>query len=683
MIRIERPAGVEALEPFVAAGVLGPTEIEVVTTIARVSGEHDPDVLLALALAVRGPLLGHVCIDLATVADTVVVDRSDDDGTEELPWPPTAAWRSAVAASSLSRVAAAELESSPSPDDTVAELVGGVATPLVLDGSRLYLDRYWRYEQALVRAVLDRGEGRPETEGRLSEQPTGEADVLDRLFSAPEDGRPDRQRAAAESAIAHRLTVIAGGPGTGKTRTVARLLAVLEELARVDGRPLDIRLAAPTGKAAARMTEAIVEQVGQADVSSEVRERLLATEAVTLHRLLGSNGRGGFRHDADDPLPADVVVVDETSMVSLPLMAHLFAALRPEARLVLVGDPSQLASVEAGAVLGDLVRDGVRGPASSDALGHSPLRGHPGIGLVVLDRVHRFDAGSPIARLADLVRQGDADAVVDLLGGAVADELRWIDPDDTRGCERLSEEVVDHARRVITAARSGRAQDALAELAEHAVLSATRLGPSGVVAWNHEVERRLAADPAFDVAGAWYPGRPIIVTANDYLNQVSNGDVGVTVVHERPQVAFPAGDGVRVLDPSRLDRIETWWAMTIHKSQGSEFDHVVVVLPPPPSPILTRELLYTAVTRARSRVTVLASAEAIRAAIERPVSRASGLADRLRLATGAPEPEPQPEPAPAQEPEPQPEPAPAPAPEPEHVPEPPDGSADGPQLSLF
>jgi exodeoxyribonuclease V alpha subunit len=667
MIRIERPAGVDALEPFVAAGVLGPTEIEVVTTIARVSGEHDPEVLLALALAVRGPLLGHVCIDLATVAETVVVDRSDDDGgAEELPWPQPGSWRSAVAASSLTRPAAAEVELSPSPDDTVAELVGGIATPLVLDGSRLYLDRYWRYEQSLVRAVLDRGAGRPETDGRPPEAPNGEAEVLDRLFSPSDDGRPDRQRAAAESAIAHRLTVIAGGPGTGKTRTVARLLAVLEELARADGRPLDIRLAAPTGKAAARMTEAIVEQVGQADVSPEVRERLLTTEAVTLHRLLGSNGRGGFRHDADDPLPADVVVVDETSMVSLPLMAHLFAALRPEARLVLVGDPSQLASVEAGAVLGDLVGDGddAGGTADSDAA-HSPLRDHPGIGLVVLDRVHRFDAGSPIARLADLVRHGDADGVLDLLGSA-ADELRWIDPDDVGRCEQLAEEVVDHARRVITAARSGQAQDALAELAEHAVLSATRLGPSGVVAWNHEVERRLAADPGFDVAGAWYPGRPIIVTANDYLNQVSNGDVGVTVVHERPQVAFPAGDGVRVLDPSRLDRIETWWAMTIHKSQGSEFDHVVVVLPPPPSPILTRELLYTAVTRARSRVTLLASAQAIRAAIERPVSRASGLADRLRLVSGSPEPQPAPLASP-----------------PELVPDPPDESAEGPQLTLF
>ncbi|MGZ4703887.1 MAG: exodeoxyribonuclease V subunit alpha [Acidimicrobiales bacterium] len=658
MIRIDRPAGVDGLEPFVVANVLGPTEIEVVTTLARVTGESDPCVLLALALAVRGPLLGHVCVDLATVADTVVVERPDPDAPGELTWPDAGAGRSAVAASPLTRTPGAVLEPGAPSTDGVAEPVEGVATPLVLDGTRLYLDRYWRYEQALVQAILDRSaaydgathdgadgaDGDHPAGGTAAPDPTGAAPVLDRLFGPLDVARPDRQRAAAESAIAHRLTVIAGGPGTGKTRTVARLLAVLEELAHARGRPLDIRLAAPTGKAAARMTEAIVEQVGQADVSDAVRDGLLGTTAVTLHRLLGSDGRGGFRHGAADPLPADVVVIDETSMVSLPLMAHLFDALRPEARIVLVGDPSQLASVEAGAVLGDLVGSSVAGRGEGPGPGvsddgsplASPLDGHPGIGVVVLDRVHRFEAGSPIAGLAAHVRAGDADAVVGLLTRARPDELRWIDPDDAAACDALALEVVDHARRVLLAARAGRAEDALAELAEHAVLSATRLGPTGVTAWNQQVERRLAADPAFDVTAAWYPGRPIIVTANDYLNQVSNGDVGVTVVNERPQVAFPAGDGVRLLDPSRLDRIETWWAMTIHKSQGSEFGHVVVVLPPPPSAVLTRELLYTAVTRARSRVSILASEPAIRAAIDRPVSRASGLAERLRLAAPAP-----------------------------------------------
>ncbi len=632
MIRIERPDGVDALEPFVAAGVLGATEIEVVTTLARVTGEVDPTVLLALALAVRGPLLGHVCVDLASVADTIVVERADPepdpDALVELSWPDVDAWRSAIAASPLTRVATAALEQ-PLPHGDVAEPVEGIAAPLVLDGTRLYLDRYWRYEQALVQAILDRGVA---IDAEASDDPGAAAPILDQLFAPVDPGRPDAQRAAAESAIAHRLTVIAGGPGTGKTRTVARLLAVLEELARERGRPLDIRLAAPTGKAAARMTEAIVGQVGQVEVADEVSERLLGAEAVTLHRLLGSDGRGGFRHGADDPLPADVVVVDETSMVSLPLMAHLFDALRPAARVVLVGDPSQLASVEAGAVLGDLV--GTAGDGTDGGLRSSPLQGHPGIGLVVLDRVHRFEAGSPIAALAGHVRDGDADAVIELLTAADPEAVRWIDPDDRAGCDLLTGEVVDHARKVIAAARAGRAEDALTELTAHAVLSATRLGPIGVAAWNQEVERHLAVDRGIERAG-WYAGRPIIVTANDYLNQVSNGDVGVTVVHERPQVAFPAADGVRLLDPSRLDRIETWWAMTIHKSQGSEFGHVVVVLPPPPSPILTRELLYTAVTRARTRVTLLASEAAVRAAVGRPVSRASGLADRLQRAATA------------------------------------------------
>ena len=625
MIRIDRPPGVDQLEPFVEAGVLGATEIEVVTTLARVVGESDPDVLLGAALAVRGPLFGHVCVDLTTVASSVVVERTDPEPLAELHWPEPGPWLVALAASALVRSAAR--------DDTADE----VSRPLVLDGDRLYLDRYWRYEQSLLRHISDRSGARDARQ--VADRLEQARPALDRLFGPIDPAKPDRQRLAAEAAITGRFTVIAGGPGTGKTRTVARLLAVLEELALDADHPLDVRLAAPTGKAAARMTEAIVGQVGEAAVSEAVRARLLAAEAVTVHRLLGSNGRGGFRHDRHDPLPADVVVIDETSMVSLPLMARLLDGVRPDAQVVLVGDPSQLASVEAGAVLGDLIGSTTDAPMSAPPHSWSPVSASsgpvPAIDLVVLDHIHRFAAGSPIAQLSDRIRRGDADAVIALLDRTDAPDspdphtLRWIDPGDRAASTALGDEVVDHARRVVTAARQGQADAALEELTQLAVLSATRLGPSGVVAWNQLVEHRLGAEPAFDLAPTWYPGRPIIVTANDYLNGVSNGDVGVTVVHDRPQVAFRSGDGIRLLDPSRLDRIETWWAMTIHKSQGSEFDHVVVVLPPPPSPILTRELLYTAVTRAATRVTVLASESSIRAAVDRPVSRASGLAARL------------------------------------------------------
>jgi exodeoxyribonuclease V alpha subunit len=636
VIRVARPAGLDALAPFVGAGVLGPTEVEVVTTLARLTGETRPEALLAAGLAVRGPLLGHVCVDLATAADAVVVERFEPD-------PTVGSGRDLDLAGDLVRDLARDLDW-PSVDDWVellvdsplvarpdlADAASGASRPLVLDGTLVYLDRYWRYERALADAIVARrggGDGTPDATT---------AAALDHLFGPDDPARPDWQRRAAESALTRPLTVIAGGPGTGKTRTVARLLAVLEELAWAEDRSIEVRLAAPTGKAATRMTDAIVGEVDLVDLAPPVRQRLLSAEAVTLHRLLGADGRGSFRHHRDDPLTADVVVVDESSMVSLPLMARLFDAVRPEARLVLVGDPSQLASVEAGAVLGDLVSASAgerpRPASPGTELAPEPARGPagPDVGLVRLDRVHRFDEASSMARLAELIRAGDADAVVDLLRRADHAVLRWVDQGDPAAAT-IAAEIVDHARLVVADARAGRDREALARLTDVAVLSATRFGPTGVAGFNRLVERGLV-EAGLDVSAPWYGGRPVMVTANDALNQVSNGDIGITVIDERPQVVFPAGDGVRRLDPSRLDRVETWWAMTIHKSQGSEFDHVVVVLPPPPSPILTRELLYTAVTRARVRVTVLASEASVRAAVDRPVGRASGLVERLRRA---------------------------------------------------
>jgi len=343
-----------------------------------------------------------------------------------------------------------------------------------------------------------------------------------------------------------------------------------------------------------------------------------------VHRLLGVRPGGvRFRHDASDPLTADVVVVDEVSMVSLPLMARLLDAVRPDARVVLVGDPHQLASVEAGAVLGDLVGTGGRPTPVA-------VRGN----IVVLDRVHRFGEGSAIASLAAAINGGDADAVVDLLrhGRAGTDgAVRWITPDDADARAGTMADLVAHAATLVDLARDGDAAGALDAVGRLKVLCATRRGPDGAEAWNRSVEADLRRRGRMRTR--WSAGRPVMVTANDYLNGVFNGDVGVVVRPpgaRRAQVAFGEPAAPRLLDPALLDRVETQWAMTIHKSQGSEFDHVVVTLPPPPSPVLTRELLYTAVTRARQGVTVVASEDAVRAAVARPVTRSSGLADRLR-----------------------------------------------------
>ena len=390
---------------------------------------------------------------------------------------------------------------------------------------------------------------------------------------------------------------------------------------------LQVVLAAPTGKAAARLTDAVQGEVEHYDLPEAVLGQLRPLKATTLHRLLGVRPSGSVRHDGSNPLTADVVVVDEVSMVDLPMAARLLEAVRPDARLVLVGDPSQLASVEAGAVLGDIV--GTRGRPTPVALADN---------VVTLDRVHRFSAGSPIAALASAIDQGDADLVIDLLrsgGSADAGAVSLVEPDDTSGVDRVVQSVLERARVLVELGRNGDAAGALAQMGSQQVLAARRRGPFGVADWNQRVDRHLS--DAGLLRGRWSAGRPVMVTANDQLNGLFNGDVGVVVSTSehggarlrRPVVAFDAGEAPRLVDPSRLGSFERLWAMTIHKSQGSEYRDVIVTLPAPPSPILTRELLYTAVTRAKQRVSIVASEASVRAAVDRQVARSSGLASRL------------------------------------------------------
>jgi exodeoxyribonuclease V alpha subunit len=591
------------LEPFVAAGVLDAAAVHVAGTIARAVGGLDPDVLLGAALAARAPSFGHVCIVPGAVAESIVLDDPDAVALDSLPWPETEHWAERLAASGAVRA----------PDGPV----NGVSLPLVWDGTRLYLERYWRFE----RRVADDLVRRARTAGGITVESAELTAILDRLFDHGNGPAPDWQRQAAAVALTRRLAVIAGGPGTGKTRTIARLLAAAHHLALAGGHTIDVALAAPTGKASARMTEAVHQEVAAAGETGAVAEQLLATEASTLHRLLGWTPGVEFRHDATSPLPHDLVVVDETSMVSLPLMARLLAAVRPDATLVLVGDPYQLASVEAGAVLGEIV-----GPTPGER-DRGPLAGR----VVLLERVHRFDADSAIAALADAVRTGDADRAVDLLRDDAAGELTWITDDDEAGIAAVQSDAAAHAVDVITAARAGDAESGLRLAADRKVLSATRLGPLGTYRFGDRIELLASrAMPPATMQGRWYVGRPIIVTRNDYPNRLVNGDVGLVVAGpDRPVVAFGAAEGIRELAVSQLAEIETWWAMTIHKSQGSEFRQVVITLPPAPSPILTRELLYTAVTRAKERVTVVASEASLLAAIARPVARASGLSSKI------------------------------------------------------
>jgi exodeoxyribonuclease V alpha subunit len=593
-------AEVATLAPFVEAGVLESSDVHVAGVIARNVGGLEPEVVLGAALAARAPRFGHVCAVIGTVAGSVVVDAAAVDSIESLPWPDPTRW-------------ARSLEASPAvrrPQDRS----GGVILPLVFDGTRLYLERYWRFEERVAEDLLSRAR----TDGGFATSSPALDGVLDELFETMDP----LQREAAAQGLTRGIAVIGGGPGTGKTRTVARLLAAANAVALARGQTLDVALAAPTGKAAARMTAAVHEEADDTNLREGVAEVLRRTEAETLHRLLGAHAGGKPRFDHSNPLSNALVVVDETSMVSLPMMARLLDAVRSDATLVLVGDPYQLASVEAGAVLGEIVGPRATGPANG------PL----GPGIVLLEHNYRFGPGSEIAALADAIRLGNADLAVDLLSHHGSGELTWVEDQDQAGIDRLREEAAVWAAGVVRAAQKGEAEEGLRLASELKVLCATRLGALGVSGWSAAIEALTArALPDAGIGRRTYVGRPVIVTRNDYFNQVFNGDVGLVVVGANgPVAAFQDASGdFRELAMSRLSDIETWWAMTIHKSQGSEFERVIVALPRPPSPILTRELLYTAVTRAKQQVTVVAAEESLRAAIANPVARASGLGQKL------------------------------------------------------
>jgi exodeoxyribonuclease V alpha subunit len=610
---------------FAAAGVLAPAHVHVARALARL-GEPDcaHEVLLAAAAAVRAVRLGAVCVQLDRVRDASAGEGEDAVDPGALPWPEPGPWRAALAASDL---VAAGADAAP-------------GRPLRLVDQRLYLDRYWRQEQ-VVREELSRRADRV-----VDVDPARLRALLDGLFTAREpDGgwteqptpAPDQQRLAAAAAALGRLTLVAGGPGTGKTTTVARLLALLQGLSST---PLRIALAAPTGKAAARLAEAVAAEA-QA-LTEHGRPSPGPLPASTVHRLLGwrPGSRSRFRHDRENRLPYDVVVVDETSMVSLTLMSRLVEAVRPEARLVLVGDPHQLASVEAGAVLGDLVAREPRAgadrraavlrevlPDDLDAQALTEL----GNDVVTLRTNHR--SNREIVALAAAVQRGDADEVLQLLTSSASLSLVEAGPLEGPPGPALAgvrAEVVATGAALVDAAARGDAPAALRAMDAHRVLCAHRRGAYGAARWAAEVERWLdAARPGHRDAGPYYPGRPLLVTENDRDADLFNGDTGgVVALGAGARVAFGTARAPRLVAVGRLPAVQTVHALTVHRGQGSEFARVTVVLPPPDSPLLTRELLYTAVTRAQEVVRVVGSAESVRRAVGRQVVRPSGLRRR-------------------------------------------------------
>jgi exodeoxyribonuclease V alpha subunit len=549
------------------------------------------------------------------------------------------------------------------------------------------LRRYWRYEQEVIAALRER-RARP-----IPEAPEWEATLrvrLDELFppGGSVQGEPDWQKVACAVAACRNFTVITGGPGTGKTTTVIKLLALLQGLALAEARTLRIHLAAPTGKAAARIGESISRALAQ------LPERLrdgVPKEAVTLHRLLGSRpGSRHFRHHAANPLHADVVVVDEASMIDLEMMAVLLAALRAETRLILLGDKDQLASVEAGSVLGDLCR-GASGHKDDTGPGGfvEKLARITGVDqdqlaaqadllanhTVMLTVSHRFGGESGIGRLARAVHGGLIEEAREILrnGGRRRDvaviPLRGTEDDLL---ERLAvggdgifpgrpEPALGyrHYLELLRRTRPSQAADleefagwaraVLTAFQQFQLLCALRTGPWGVAGLNARIASVLRREGWIEREEGWYEGRPVLVTHNDYDLDLMNGDIGIALrwpapferetgadLHhprndriQRLRVAFLLPNGVlKTVLPSRLTAIETVYAMTVHKSQGSEFNHVALVLPDAPNPILTRELVYTGITRARRWFgLLLPDPEVFDRAVATRVRRASGLAE--------------------------------------------------------
>jgi exodeoxyribonuclease V alpha subunit len=614
---VQRASGLLAI--FNQAGVVNPADVHTADVVCRIGQEDDERVRLALALAVRALRTGSVCIDLRVIHATAFHELEAGIDVVDLPWPEPDQW---IAACKVSPLVA----------DGADQRSG---RPLRLADGLLYLERYWQQEE-LVRLQMQRrfAAAPPEID-----QPRLSA-AMSRLFDHEglEPGEADLQQLAAAVGVLGRVSVLAGGPGTGKTTTVARLLALLRDQ---PGPDLRIALAAPTGKAAARLEEAV--RAATAQLAPEDQHRLGDLRASTLHRLLGSlpSNRSRFRYDAMNQLPHDVVIVDEMSMVSLTMMARLLEAVRPSARLVLVGDPDQLSSVEAGAVLADIAR---ATGAPDTALGRRLVElglladenQSPVHGVVQLMRTWRFGGG--IEALARAIRAADADAAVVVLRSGASDvlfndiDLESAPNEASAGAlAGMAAQVREAGVAMLEAAGNGDVEGALAALDRHRLLCAHRRGRYGVVHWGMEVERWLAeAIAGYAEDGEWYLGRPLLVTANDYEMSLYNGDTGVIVkTPAGVRAAFARGAAPVLHPPVRLDAIQTVHAMTVHRAQGSQFDTVSFVVPPPDSPLLTRELLYTAVTRARHQVNLIGSEEAIRRAIQRPANRASGLRHRL------------------------------------------------------
>lgn len=616
-----------ALRAAAENGALRLADWQFACRMERLAGQDSSHLLLGAALVSHRVGEGDVCLDLRACGAFPLFQQTGAAWDLEPPDP--AAW-------------AAALRNCP--------VVGrpGERAPLILDGAgRLYLGRYWHFERVVAEGLQSRiGQWVPNVDRERLR--AGIERLLPGAAAAGHQG-PDWQRVAAALAVLRPFCLISGGPGTGKTRTASAILTLAREQAA--GQPLRIALAAPTGKAAARLTAAVRAARHEAGVQAAVAAEI-PDEAFTLHRLLGFRPeRAEPRYGPDNPLHVDLLMVDEASMVDLPLMARLLAALPPHARVILLGDRDQLASVEAGMVLGDIGGRGTEPLYSPEA--RAAVAATAGVDLptspspqasianhiVVLRHSWRFGRQSGIGALARAVNAGDAAAALDVLTNQRYQDVQLLSPDTQNVNDLLIRRILPAFRKVLTAPNPAAALDMLERVR---VLGAVREGEHGVPALNRRIEEALQNANLAGNSGTPYVGRPIMITANDHALRLYNGDVGLLLPdpdsEDSLRAWFGGSEGVRRLLPSRLPPYETVYAMTIHKSQGSEFDEVVLVLPARMQPILTRELVYTGITRARRTVWLVATPQILADAVARRVERSTGLQAALwEGRNGAPE----------------------------------------------
>lgn len=594
-----------------------------------IAGEDNPILLMVSALLSAETMSGNVCLALSDIT----VDKLFSGRHPEL------------------AVSFWQIMGNPD-EETIYQVIncaepvslatGHEISPLILSGDYLYFQRMWQYEQSVANYF---------SHSTISYQNDEDTQfILNELF--PKSDEIDWQKIAAAVTVTSKVSIISGGPGTGKTTTVARILAALIKLESKTKHHLRVELAAPTGKAAARLTESLSMAMQQIPLTESER-KLLPNQAKTLHRLLGAQPESQqFRYHRDNPLVLDILIVDEASMVDLPMMGKLIEALPTDARLIFLGDKDQLASVEAGAVLGDICQFANLGYSSERAAQLAKLTGQslanftgnngPRIrdSLCLLRKSYRFSAQSGIGQLATAVNDGNTKLSLRLLSEPLTDIHNHminnvLDTQDDYG--QILLDASKHYQDYLLAVKSAKTpEEILSKFNQYRVLTALRDGPYGVVGLNDKLERLLHRQGLihrpFNKLNKHYSGRPIMISRNDSPLGLFNGDIGIILADEenalRAYFQFPDGT-IRGIQPNRLPLHETAYVMTVHKSQGSEFAHTAFVLPTVYSPVITRELVYTAITRAKKELSLYGCPKILRRAIEMPTKRRSGLTLQL------------------------------------------------------